>query len=173
MNYEFHVTIDKSTNRWPDWKQTTFLNVDINGNTLREDILLTANRDFYDILEASTFLHTIILMHGATNILRAKIETPANRDRYSTLYYEAHMKIDKWYNNIDFPYALKSINKNTGANWVTIRNEDYQHVLEIYRQTKAHMFSQGITILEQEIESVIFDTNPGIDLEWEIGMLGK
>lgn len=166
-SYEFHVTLDKGKEDSiiDGWRKTTFQNTDPSGyNVIREETLLTAEGTFENDFDATRFLieNTDKIR---SNIIRAKIETTPNVFAHNTLYYEAHWKLKDSLCSV--PKGLvRSVNKNKGSIWYTLRDNEYSFFIENYKKHNEY-FSALNVIAERDIESVIFDTNRNIDADWE------
>lgn len=179
MHYEFHVTLDRVPERYPrGWKHTTFLNVDHKGQTIREDIPLSKQKELDTRLDSGIFLHNEMkdinrYMNFSPGdpppkIIRTKIETGPTEITYAAVYHEAHFKLNRWVEHAPHGYIHRSINKETGAHWRTIRSSDYR---ELHRQYVTAHSILGDAVIEQEIESVLYDTAPMLDVYWLIGIV--
>ena len=178
-HYEFHVTLDRSPAEYPrNWKRTIFLNVDHKGQTIREDILLSTQKELDTRLDSGIFLHNemkdinryINFSDPPPKIMRAKIESGPTEIIYAAVYHEAHFKLNRWVEHDAHGFIHRSINKETGAHWRTVRSSDYR---ELHRQYGLAHSILGDAVIEQEIESVLYDTNPVLDVYWLLGIHQK
>lgn len=166
-SYEFHVTLAKGAEKSTinGWRKTTFQNTDPSGyKVIREETLLTAEGTFENDLEATRFLIEST-DKIKKNIVRAKIETSPNVFARNTLYYEAHWKLKGYL--ISTPKGLvRSINKDKGSVWYTLRSNEYSFFIDMYKTHNEYLSALDV-VSERDVESVIFDTNRNVDVDWE------
>lgn len=172
--YEFHLTIDLNNyavsydkhvskdHPFNTWKHSLFANYNRDGECVRRDYLLTYNKICLDNLEATLWVMDQI--RGIQGILRVKIECGATSKKYGALYHEAHIKLKTDKEPSKTLNELCSVNLKKKTNWRTIRNIDYSRLVNTFKDLKLYY---GNEIAEHEIESVIYDSAPELEYEWD------
>lgn len=162
QNFNFHKYPKLS-----NWKIQKFSNYKTQKRVLtkiREESLLTFKMtEMFNIAEA-LYQYSVAARSFASLVERLKIETPLNNSR--VYYYEGHYKFDK---NIDPTIFTENIGLLLSQNdmnqrwWGSIRSFNLDRLLEKHKVVRS-IYNSFID--EQEIESVIVDTNLGIDESW-------
>jgi hypothetical protein len=168
MIYEFHLTVDPkdipTNGPLSEWKVTTFHNIGPKSKSFVDShTLLTMEKDLGSKLEATAWLFDQI-SRDFKIIKRAKIECGPIKQKYETLYYEAHLRLKEPQGYNSSVAELVSINQKNGKEWHTIRGLDYTELVSTYNEI---LSSYRNNVEKIEIESVIYDSNPSLDKDWE------
>jgi hypothetical protein len=166
MLFEYHMTVCPEAPLL-DLKKASFRNYQTKANEfLIPETFYTWKEEHKSVFNAvrDCFIWPKAIGYG--NVKRVKVETGAlGLGENGAQYYEAHVRVPNWIPVVP-KFVHRSLNSISGLYWLTCRSHVREILIEQYAEMQT-MFAKEIE--EREIESVVFDSNPGLDTEWFTG----